>query len=213
MLRRLSVRRSSVSSMTTQTAHDPRPLFAQALDQTERQIVAVRSDELGNSTPCAEFDVRALMGHMISVLRKLSLAGAGRDTSDVANVIDGIDDAGWVKAFTEVRGEAERIWADDAILDRMVTLPWATLPGRAVVDGYTHEFTVHSWDLAAATGRLNGLDPALAERALKALTTLAPPESRDGQGAFGPVVPVHDDADPYSRLAGYAGRQPLASGE
>ncbi len=32
------------------------------------------------------------------------------------------------------RGEAERVWADDEKLDRMVTLPWATLPGRIALD-------------------------------------------------------------------------------
>jgi uncharacterized protein (TIGR03086 family) len=94
------------------------------------------------------------------------------------------------------------------MLDRMVTLPWATLPGRAVLDAYTHEFTVHSWDLAHATDRLAGLDPELAVQALDAFPRFAPPETRSGQGQFGPVVPVPDDADVYTRLAAYLGRRP-----
>lgn len=193
--------------MTTQPIHDPRPLFAAAVDQAERQVAAVRPDELSNSTPCADYDVRALLGHMISVLHKLARVGAGRDARDVADVIDGID-TDWAGTFTRARGEVERVWADDAVLDRMVTLPWATLPGRAAVDAYTHEFTVHSWDLAHATGRLSDLDPDLAVRALDAFATFAPPETRGGQGKFGPVVQVSDDADVYTRLAAYLGRQP-----
>ncbi|WP_324264139.1 TIGR03086 family metal-binding protein [Saccharopolyspora mangrovi] len=178
------------------------------MDQAEQQITAVRPDELSNSTPCADYDVRALLGHMVAVLRKIARAGAGGDARNVADVADGIADTDWANAFTQARGEVEEIWADDALLDRMITLPWATLPGRTVVDAYTHEFTVHSWDVAAATGRLGELDPVLAERALDAFAEFAPPESRSGQGPFGPVVQVSDDADVYTRLAAYVGRRP-----
>lgn len=200
--------RPSLAGMTTQSLQDPRPLFAQAVDQAERQIAAVRPDELGNSTPCADYDVRALLGHMTSVLHKLARVGRGEDARDVADVLDGIADTDWASTFAHARGEVERVWADGAILDRMVTLPWATLPGRAAMDAYTHEFTAHSWDLAHATGRLGELDPDLAVRALDAFTTFAPPESRGGQGKFGPVVQVPDDADVYTRLAAYLGRRP-----
>lgn len=72
----------------------------------------------------------------------------------------------------------------------------------------THEFTVHSWDLAHATGRLTELDSDLAAQVLEAFPQFAPPESRDGQGPFGPVVAVSDDADVYTQLGAYLGRQP-----
>jgi uncharacterized protein (TIGR03086 family) len=194
--------------MTAQPAHDPRPLFARSLDQTERQVAAVCPDELSNRTPCADYDVRALLGHVVAVLHKIARVGAGADVRDAPDVIDGIDDDGWPGAVTRARGEVERVWADDQTLDRMVTLPWATLPGRAVLDAYTHEFTVHSWDLAHATYRLAELDPDLAAQALDAFPKFAPPEARSEQGPFGPVVPVPDDADVYTRLAAYLGRKP-----
>lgn len=193
--------------MTEEPVHDPRPVLVRALDQTEEQIAAVRPDQLTHRTPCADFDVRALLGHVVSVLHKIARVGAGADARDVPDVIDGIDDDGWSGAFTRARGEVERVWADEAMLDRTVTLPWATLPGRAALDAYTHEFTAHSWDLAHATGRVADLDPDLAARALDAFPRFAPPESRDGQGPFGPVVPVPDGADVYTRLGAYLGRR------
>ena len=183
-------------------------MFARALDQAGRQVAAVRPDELGDRTPCADYDVRALLGHVVSVLRKLARVGTGGDARDVPDVIDGIADDGWASAFTAARSEAERVWADDGSLDRMVELPWATLPGRDVIDAYTHEFTAHSWDLAHATGRLAELDPDLAAQALTAFSTFAPPEDRSEQGRFSPVVAVPDDADIYTRLAAYLGRRP-----
>lgn len=194
--------------MTTEPAHDPRPTFARALDQAGKQVAAVSPDELSSRTPCTDYDVRALLGHVVSVLHKLARVGTGGDARDVPDVIDGIADDGWASAFARARSEAERVWADDERLDRMVELPWATLPGRDVLDAYTHEFTAHSWDLAYATRRLDELDPDLAAQALEAFSKFAPPEARSEQGPFSPVVPVPDDADVYTRLAAYLGRRP-----
>lgn len=194
--------------MTVQPVHDPRPLFARALNQAAQQIASIQPTELGNRTPCADYDVRALLGHLIAVLHKLVRVGAGGDARDIPDVVDNIADDCWASAFTQARGEVERVWADDAMPDRMVTLPWATMPGRAALDAYTHEFTVHSWDLAHATGRLADLEPALAVQALEAFAKYAPPEERSRQGPFGPAMPVPDDADVYTQLAAYLGRQP-----
>lgn len=168
----------------------------------------MRVDELSNRTPCADYDVRALLGHVVGVLHKLTRVGTGGDARDLPDVIDGIADDGWASAFTRARSEVERVWADDDKLDRMVELPWATLPGRDALEAYTHEFTAHSWDLAHATRRLAELDPDLAAQALEAFSKFAPPEDRSEQGPFSPVVPVPDDADLYTRLAAYLGRQP-----
>ncbi|MDA2807569.1 TIGR03086 family metal-binding protein [Nocardiopsis suaedae] len=196
--------------MTTEqsTADDPRPTFARALDQAQRQVAAVGPDELTGRTPCADYDVRALLGHVVAVLHKFARAGRGGDAGDVPDVIDGIADDGWADAFARGRSEVEEVWADDEKLDRMIELTWATLPGRTAVEAYTCELTVHSWDLAHATGRLADLDPDLAAWALDGFSKFAPPQVRDERGPFGPVVPVPDDADIYTRLASFTGRRP-----
>ncbi|GAA4900902.1 TIGR03086 family metal-binding protein [Streptomonospora salina] len=193
--------------MTQQPTPDPRAVFAHALDQAQRQIAAVSADDLETATPCADYDVRALIGHMVAVLHKLTRIGAGDGTGDIPDVIDGVADDDWAGAFARARAETERVW-NEAVLDREVTLPWATLPGRAALDAYTHEFTVHSWDLAHATGRHAELDPDLAVRALDAFPAFAPPEERSGGGPFGPVVEAPAGADVYTRLAAYLGRRP-----
>ncbi|WP_202121487.1 maleylpyruvate isomerase N-terminal domain-containing protein [Streptomyces sp. BA2] len=123
--------------MTTDLAHDPRPIFARALDQAGKQVAAVRPSELSSRTPCADYDVRALLGHVVSVLHKLVRVGTGGDAREVPDVLEGIADDGWASAFARARSEVERVWADDDKLDRMVELPWATLPGRTALDAYT----------------------------------------------------------------------------
>lgn len=184
---------------------DPRPQLSSALDQTQRQVDALNADDLGRPTPCADYDVRTLLAHLIAVLRKLTAAGRGEDASAVADPVTDIT-GGWNDEFRRARTGFEQVWSSDAVLDMNCTLPWATMPGRDVLDAYTHEFTIHSWDLARAVGRVNDLDPFLAEAALDWFTKHVPAESRSDNGPFGPVVEVGADADIYTRLAGYAGR-------
>lgn len=108
--------------------------------------------------------------------------------------------------FRRARAGFEQVWSADVALDKSHTLPWGTMSGRELLDAYTHEFTVHAWDLARVTGRVNDLDPILAGAALDWYMNNVPAGSRSDDGSFGPVVEVDADADIYTRLAGYVGR-------
>lgn len=67
---------------------------------------------------------------------------------------------------------------------------------------------MHGWDLATATGQTAELNPDLGGVALDSARRFVPAEPRGGHVPFGPVVPVPDDADVYTRLAGWLGRRP-----
>jgi uncharacterized protein (TIGR03086 family) len=186
---------------------DPRPQLHAALDQASRVIAGVKPDQLGNPTPCDEFDVRALAGHLVGVARRVAGVGRGEPQNGEVDV-SGLTGDGFTKAFDDARHQALGGWADGAVLAREVALPFATLPGAMVAGVYTLELTAHTWDLASATGQLEGLDPALADAALTVASAVLPPEPRGGEIPFAAVVDVPADAPPYDRLAGYLGRRP-----
>ncbi|SDS78447.1 TIGR03086 family metal-binding protein [Microlunatus soli] len=149
----------------TYTSTDPRRQICAALDQTQRQVDAVHPSQLALPTPCAEFDLKMLLAHLVAVLRKLTLVGDGRDmtlVTDPAN--DVVEECADV--FRSARSEFDQVWAADGKLGEDFALVWGTMTRNELLDAYTHEFTVHAWDLAQVTGRRVELDPVLAHAAL-----------------------------------------------
>ena len=187
---------------------DPRNIFSQALDQTGAIVGAVRPDQFSLPTPCAEWDVRTLLSHLVGAVTRAALIGEGADVLAVPPFA-GRDTADWPAAYRQAADRALAAWADDAKLDAPFAVPWGKVPGRGAVAGYTEEIVTHGWDLAVATGQEAERDPALAEFALEVARGHIPPEIR-GQAPFGPVVGPPPGAGPYARLAAWLGRTPPA---
>jgi len=187
---------------------DPREIHKRAVAQTESIVAAVQPDQLGLPTPCTEYDVRALLSHVVGGLNRIAIVGEGGDALAIPARADGVPDDGWPDAYRAAAARARAAWADDARLDAPVTVPWGTVPGRIAVSGYVQEILTHGWDLARATGQPTELDPELATWVLAVARRILPPEPRGGQIPFGPVVPIPSDAGLYAQLAGWLGRQP-----
>jgi len=187
---------------------DPREFHQRAMAQTEAIVVAVRPDQLTLPTPCAEYDVRALLSHIVGGLTRIAVIGEGGDGLAVEPRADGVPDDGWPDAYHAARARVTAAWADDARLDALVEVPWGKVPGRIALGGYVQEILTHGWDLARATGQPTELDPDLAHWVLAVARQILPPEPRGGEIPFDPPVPVPADAGPYTQLAAWLGRQP-----
>jgi len=187
---------------------DPREIHQRAVAQTESIVAAVVPAQLGLPTPCAEYDVRALLSHMVGGLNRIAIVGEGGDALAIPARADGVPDDGWLDAYRAAAARARAAWADDARLDALVEVPWGKVPGRIAVSGYVQEILTHGWDLARATGQPTELDPELATWVLAVARRILPPEPRGGEVPFGPVVPVPEGVGVYARLAAWLGRQP-----
>lgn len=190
----------------TNPENDPRPLFVRALDQTQQLVNTTGPDDLHLPTPCDEYDVSTLQGHLLTVIARIDLALRGGNPLTIPAVTTGVGDV--PSAWKERRLALDNTLADDAVLTRTCTLPWGTMPGAVAIAAYTGELTTHSWDLAKATGRVNELDDALAAQVLPTVQRSVPAEQRGGHVPFGPVVQVAEGASPYDQLAAWMGRQP-----
>jgi uncharacterized protein (TIGR03086 family) len=195
------------------TATDPRPLFASAARVATSTIRAVDDDQRDRRTPCRAFDVADLLDHLAVVGPRVAALGrgeadyrvqtAGTQTMPVAGVL-GL----WVSAIAD----AEAAWDDPASLGRSLTLPWATLPGAAVLTMYVSEVTVHTWDLARATGQQPEWDPAVLEASLAFMKDALPADIRgdagDEQVPFAPVIATPTGASMIDQLVAWTGRDP-----
>jgi len=193
---------------TTEPMTDPRPIHCRAMAQTEAIVAAIEPSQLGLPTPCAEYDVRALLSHIVGGLNRVAIVGEGGDALARPARADGVPDDGWPAAYQAASQRARQAWADDAKLDALVEVPWGKIPGRFAIAGYIQEILTHGWDLAKATGQPTERDPELAFFALAGAKRILPPEARGDDIPFGPVVPVPPDAAPYAQLAAWLGRQP-----
>lgn len=164
---------------------DPRPPFAAAVRTTGLLLADLRPEQLELSTPCPAFDVRALAGHLVTVLRRVVALGAGTDPLAMPNVTPVADDA-WHATWLALAREVQDTWADPAVLARPMVLPWAEAPGAGMLARYTGELTVHTWDLATALGVPADFDDATVEVALAAARRSMP--AGDREAAFAEVV-------------------------
>ena len=187
---------------------DPREALFSAVDQAVAVVGLLRPDRLAGPTPCAEYDVRHLTGHLVAVLRRIGYVAGGGHAYDVPSIVLDLPDDGWLTAAEANAAGLRSAWADGAVLDRVLRLPCGEVPGRVAALAYVQELTTHAWDLATALGRADVLDPALAELALVAAQRFLPAEPRGGPVPFGPPLPVAADAPVYDRLVAWLGRDP-----
>ncbi|MEP7111730.1 MAG: TIGR03086 family metal-binding protein [Ilumatobacteraceae bacterium] len=188
---------------------DPRPALARAMALAGETIAAVRPDQLDlRVASCPEFDVRELSGHMLFALRRIAAVARGEiDTTD-GFVVRGVADDSWASLWQDAVDQVTAVFADDAILGRMLALPFATLPGAVAAGIYVSEMTTHTWDLARATGQAPVFDDDVCELSLAVMTVGLPAEGREGEVPFDAPVPVAGDAPAIDRLVGWVGRRP-----
>ena len=191
--------------MTTTAAADPRPALSRAIGVADAVMATIRPSDLDRPTPCTEFDVRTLRGHLLTVVRRVAIVLDGGRFDAVPHVTVVPDDE-YARQWSTGR-DALLALLPTVDLGRMVTAPFGTVPAGAAMGSYIGEFLVHSWDLAAVTGRADLLDEELAAAVLGVARQRIPAEGREHL-PFGPVVDVPDDAPTSDRLAAWMGHDP-----
>jgi len=182
-------------------------LLRRALDQAAAVIGTIRPDQAELATPCPDWNVRALVRHIVGHDLPNFMISARGENADWQSPPDELG-TDWAGEFAERARALLEVWRA-ADLNRMVTVPGGgEAPLRSRADHQITELAVHSWDLVRATGAPVTLDPALAEHALAWSRTMLRPQFRGPDKAFGDEVPVPEDAPGYDRLAGWFGRDP-----
>ncbi len=172
-------------------------------------VRTITDDQLANKTPCTEYDVRALVNHLL--FWGPSLAGAGRKESvaQPAAAESEVDLAAgdWRGRLLALLDDITSSWAPPSAWEGETTMGTPhPLPASIMGDMIVGELAVHAWDLAAATGQRLELPADLLTHLHD--TVFAGVEQGRKLGMYGPQVAVPADASALDRVLGLTGRDP-----
>src|SRR5438034_636602 len=97
---------------------DPRTFYRRALSWANDVVVGVDPAMFDDPTPCSEYDVRALLGHLVATVDRARVIGEGGDPRTMPTVVTGVSDDGWAAALAAAVDKMAAVWTDDTLLDR-----------------------------------------------------------------------------------------------
>jgi uncharacterized protein (TIGR03086 family) len=180
-----------------------------AVRATVTVVAEVSPADLSRPTPCAEWDLAALLAHMIAQHRGFAAAAAGH----------GADPGAWAPEPLGPDPAADYAAAAEAVLsafaapgvpDREFHMPelgTRTVPGHLAIGFHFVDYLVHGWDVAVTIGRAYEPDADLVAAALPIVAAVPDDDSRLAPGApFGPALP-DPGTGPFDRLLALVGRR------
>jgi uncharacterized protein (TIGR03086 family) len=163
-------------------------------------VEGVKPDRLGDPTPCEDWNVGALIEHLVT------WAGHG---SELAARKEPFDGTPYQADVAEQLERAAAAWGETGALEGMSYMARAEMPSLVVAKLYLTELVVHGWDLARATGQEAVVGEDLAAATLEAVTMTA--EQGRAYGILGPEVIVPASASTLDRALAMSGRDPYRS--
>jgi uncharacterized protein (TIGR03086 family) len=179
--------------------------LATAIASTRSVLAGVQKSQLGAPTPCAEWNVSALINHIVGGQFYFASAVGGTAASDGE-----VDYAAgnYLADFDAGSAMCLEAFGRDGALDAMHQLAFGAMPGAAAMNVCTTDTFTHGWDLARATGQSTDLAPAFATELLAGVRSNLPDDLRNEQGSpFGLEQAAPAGAAPADELAAFLGRR------
>jgi uncharacterized protein (TIGR03086 family) len=181
-------------------------LFRRSVEQFGGRLAGI-GDRWHDPTPDSEWDVRALVNHVISEDLWAPPLLHGMTVAEVGDRFDGDqlgDDPGsaWASAASASVAAVE----EEGALDRTVHVSFGDISGREYVSQMVCDHLIHGWDLARAIGADERLDPELVDFAYDFLAPQV--DGWRSAGVFGPQVDLSAGAGRQEELLALTGRRP-----
>jgi uncharacterized protein (TIGR03086 family) len=187
---------------------DPASLLDRALGFALGAAHAVTRERMSGPTPCAGWDLRALLLHMTDSLELLS-DGLGTGRVGMPEPL-GFGSARRTAGdpVAALRGQAARLRGLSAggLGRGPVRIADAVLEHRILLGVGAVEVAVHGWDVCRACGLRRPIPPDLAGELTAVCVLVVTADTR--RPAFAPPVAVPSGACPSDRLVAFLGRDP-----
>jgi uncharacterized protein (TIGR03086 family) len=179
---------------------------ARALAEFDRRVERIPDDGWRAPTACEDWDVRALVNHLVAEQRWAPHLLGGETLDDVGDRYDGDllgDDP--VGAWRTTSRQAREAFEDPGALDGTVHTSMGELPAEEYTRQMTLDLAIHAWDLVVGLDLDDRLDPELVEELYR---IWEPRTALLGQsGVFAPPVHVPEDAPLQTKLLAILGRE------
>ncbi|GAA4590858.1 uncharacterized protein (TIGR03086 family) [Actinoplanes octamycinicus] len=191
---------------------DLRPLHAAAVRATVDLVARATPADLGKPTPCAGWDLAALLAHMTAQHHGFAAAARGRGSDETVWAPGPLGDD-FISRYADAVTDVLDAFAVPDLLDRPFVLPeFGTdrpFPGRLAVTFHLVDYVVHGWDVATALGLPYHPAPEIVAATLPIARAVPDDENRLAPGAaFAPARPVPPGADPLTEILLLLGRRP-----
>jgi uncharacterized protein (TIGR03086 family) len=182
-------------------------VLERAVASTAKILQNLSKDQLDKATPCASWNVKELVNHLVNAPFWFAAVVEHGDTPAGFETPDRTD-GDISAAFAEGTQRAIAAFGAPGAQEKTVTLPWGQMPAGMFMNIAAQDIFVHGWDVARAIGDSAAFDEELAESFLVGAQML-PDTFRgpDGQAPFGVIVEAPDSAPASDRLAAALGRQ------
>jgi uncharacterized protein (TIGR03086 family) len=178
--------------------------LGQSFDHTTKVLSAVSPEQLDAPTPCTEWPLRTLIGHVMGVVTNMGLAARGETLlPDLLSVPLEADVAGQFQSVAEGTLAGWRARGTDGTVD----VGAGPMPVTLAMSINLVDTTTHSWDIARAAGQDATLPDDLAATALTVAQGFLNDQIRSFAG-IDPAVALDGPASPTDQLVAFMGRRP-----
>ena len=181
-------------------------LHRRAVEWFGSNVAKVGDGQWGSPTPCDEWDVRALVNHLVSENLWTAPLMEGKTIAEVGDVYDGDvlgDDpkAAWTAASASALASTE----PEGAMERIVHLSFGDFPASEYAYQLFADHLIHGWDLARGIGADETMDPELVDACATWFAAMEAAYRQGGAIAERPEVP--EGADAQSKLLAAFGRK------
>jgi uncharacterized protein (TIGR03086 family) len=182
-------------------------MYERALARTGKIVSGTSRDQLGDPTPCTDWDVRTLLNHMIDDCLTYAAGVADENRESSGSTDHCAEDH--VTAFDHAAQRAVEAFGKPGALEREHAFAWGDTPGSVALGLALTEAVVHGWDLATATRQEVAIDEDIAEELYGMTSSMMAPKGSYPRGsAFEEPIEIAEDAPAADRLLAYLGRRP-----
>jgi uncharacterized protein (TIGR03086 family) len=183
---------------------DLKELHRRNLERFGQYVHAVGDEQWQGSTPCAEWDVRALVHHLVYESMWMPPLLEGQTIADVGDRLDGDLIGQDPRSAWDLSAKETNAAVEAADLGGTVHVSYGDITAEAYISEVMTDLAIHGWDLARAIGADERLDPETVDVLFDEFKPKE--EELKSIGVFGPKVEPPAGADKQTQLLAVFGR-------